>query len=160
MTLPDAITGVLPPDDRMRVGTVLSAFPTTVDIQGTAVPASPVSSYFPIVGDTVSVLRQDATWLILGRTTDPGTGNFPSFQAGYVPVTVAAAGSAVGALVFTIPFRTPPAVTMNINSGVAAVSGWAIRAINITTVGFTWFIFGSVSSFTVDASWIALERTQ
>lgn len=159
MTLPDAITDVLPPDDRMRVGTVLSRFPTTVDIQGTAVPASPVSSYFPIIGDTVSLLRQDATWLILGRTTSPDTGAFPSFQAGYSTISVAAATSSLLNVSFLIPFRTPPAMSGNMNSAPGPTAGWATRIINITTTGFAIFIFGTSATFTVDISWIALERT-
>lgn len=160
MTLPDAINEVLPPDDNMRIGTVLSRFPTTVDVQGSVVPASPLSSYTPIVGDTVAMFRQDAAWLILGRTTSPGTGGFPSFQAGATDLTVVATTSAVQAVVFATPFRSTPSVSTNFNNGTGATSGWGSRAFNVTAAGFTIFIFGSSSSFTANIQWQAQEMTQ
>lgn len=160
MTLPDAITNVLPPDDRMRIGTVLTRFPTTVDIEGTAVPASALASYTPIVGDIVALLRQDATWLILGRTTSQDAGLSPQMQAGVASLTVAAAASQTQAVVFATPFRAIPAVSTNIDNGTGATAGWGSRAINITTTGFTIFIFGTSSSFTTSVYWQAQELTQ
>jgi hypothetical protein len=160
MTFPDAIQDAMPPDDNVRIGTVLTRFPTTVDVQGTPVICGALASYTPIVGDVVLILRQDSTWCILGRTTLPDTGLSPQTQAGVVSMTVAAAGSATVAVVFATPFRAIPAVSTNLDDGTGATSGWGSRAFNITTTGFTLFIFGSVSSFTKNVYWQAQELTQ
>lgn len=160
MTLPDAITQSQPPDDNMRIGTILTRFPTTVDIQGEAVAAGTLASYTPIVGDVVMVLRQDSTWCIVGRTTLQDTGLSPQLQAGVASVTVAAATSATLAVVFATPFRAVPAVSTNIDNGAGATAGWGSRALNITTTGFTIFLFGTSSSFTATVYWQAQELTQ
>lgn len=160
MTLPEAIVDVLPPDDRLRIGTIATVYPTTVDIQGTQVPAAAVSGYTPVVGDSVAVLRQDGTWLILGRTTSPATGASPSFQAGSFSMTVVAATSNLTNVVFATPFARTPAVSGNINSGAGATANWHARAINVTTTGFTMFSFGPSNSFTAEVQWQAQEYTQ
>ncbi len=159
MTFPLAIAQANAPDNRMRIGTVSSVSPFEVNVQGEVVRNPGVidrSSGFT-VGDVVALLRQDQTWLVFGRIW--GT-TFPQYQSGWVPVTVTANTSATGPLVFARPFANPPAVTVNLNSAPGATAGWGIRAINITTTGFTWFIFGTSSTFTIDASWTATERTQ
>jgi hypothetical protein len=160
MTLPEAITDALPPDDNLRMGVVATVHPLTVNVQGTPVPAGALSSYTPIVGDPVALFRQDSTWLCLGRTTSPVTGSFPQFEAGTADITVAAATSGSVAVVFAIPFRTLPAVATNINSGSGSVGGWISRAIGITTTGFTISISGAINSFTVPVQWQAQEMTQ
>lgn len=160
MTFPEAIQDAMPPDDNVRIGTVLTRFPTTVDIQGTPVVVGALASYTPIVGDTVFVIRQDSTWCIIGRTTDPATGLSPQFQAGVVSMTVAAAGSATAAVTFATPFLNIPAVSTNLDDGTGATSGWGSRAFGITETGFTLFIFGSASSFTKNVYWQAQELTQ
>jgi len=68
MTFPGAIEEALPPDDRMRVGTVASIDPLTVNVQGTLVPAGRLGTYGPVVGEPTALLRQDQTWLALGST--------------------------------------------------------------------------------------------
>lgn len=160
MTLPEAIQNAMPPDDNMRIGVVLRRFPTTVDIQGEAVPCGALASYTPIVGDVVLLLRQDSTWCILGRTTAPATGLSPQMQAGVATVTVTAAASATLAVVFATPFRAIPAVSTNIDHGVGTSSGWGSRALNITRFGFTIFLFGTSSTFTAPVYWQAQELTQ
>lgn len=160
MTLPEAISDALPPDDNMRIGVVLTRFPTTVDVQGQAVPAGALASYTPIVGDTVLLFRQDSTWCILGRTTSFDTGLSPQFQAGVFTMVVTAATSATQAIVFATPFRAVPAVSTNIDHGTGASSGWGSRAFNITTTGFTIFLFGSSTTFTAPVYWQAQELTQ
>lgn len=160
MTLPDAIQDALPPDDNIRIGIVLTRFPTTVDIEGNPTPVGFLAPYTPVVGDNVAVVRQDSTWLGLGRTTDPNSGNFPQFQAGASDVTVAAATTATLAVTFATPFRDVPSVSTNINSGVAATAGWGSRAITVTATGFVIFIFGAAASFTASIQWQAQEMTQ
>lgn len=160
MTLPEAVQQVLPPDDNMRIGTVVSVYPLVVDIEGTLAPVGCLSSYGPIIGDAVALLRQDSTWLALGRPTSPRTGRYPQFQAGTVDMTAAAAASVVTAVVFAVPFATVPSVATNINSGSGAVAGWGSRAISVGTTGFNLFIFGAANTFTVPVQWQAQEMTQ
>lgn len=160
MTLPEAIKDSLPPDNEVRIGTVLSRFPTTVDIDGEAVPIGALSSYLPIVGDVVFVIRQDSTWAIIGRTTSPDTGAFPSFQAGSVDITVVATTSGAATVVFATPFRLAPAVTTNINSSSGLTVGWIPNAHTITTTGFSIRITGPSASFTANVQWNAQEMTQ
>lgn len=159
MTLPGAIVDILPPDDRLRVGTISSIVPTKVNIEGTDVPAGTLGSYVPILGDVVSVLRQDGTWLILGRNVAPATAVGPGPQANVVSMAVAAAGSATQPVTFPKPFLTAPAVVTNFVSGAGSTAGWGSRAINITNLGFTMFIFGASSTFGADLQWIAMEYT-
>jgi len=67
MTFPDAITDALPPDDRLRIGKVKQVAPLLVDVQGGDVITPGVLNYANFtVGDTVSLLRQDQSWLVLG----------------------------------------------------------------------------------------------
>ena len=52
----------------------------------------------------------------------------------------------------SIPFMPAP----NINSGAGSTSGWNVRAISITTTGFTLFGFGASSTFSVSINWLAV----
>lgn len=58
----------------LRIGTVLSVNPVfaLVAIGSTEVRASYLRAIPPEIGDTVSVLRQDATWHVLGTTSASG----------------------------------------------------------------------------------------
>jgi len=162
MTLPEAIQDVLPPDDRMRVGIIDSVAPVTVNVQGTSLPGHAVGSYTPVVGDNVAVLRQDQTWLILGKTSSAdNTATGPVFQSGSVIVVVVAATSATAVVTFARPFTRLPAIATNINSGSGSVAGWGSRAIGVSTTGFTAFIFGAApGTINVDVQWQAQEYTQ
>lgn len=161
MTLPEAITEALPPDDRLRIGVIASVAPVVVNVQGTLMPGHALGSYAPVIGDSVAVLRQDQTWLIFGKTSSDGVGTTgPTYQAGSVSMTVAAVTSATTALTFARPFTRVPAVSGNINSGAGATANWHARAINVTTTGFTMFIFGPSASFTAEMQWQAQEYTQ
>jgi hypothetical protein len=160
VTLPDAITDALPPDDRMRIGTITSLNPITADVQGTSITASVVNSVNLNVGDVVALLRQDASWLILGEPVAPATGISPMYQAGWTSVSVAASGSVVQSVTFPREFATrAPAMSGNINTAPGATAGWSCRIINITTTGFQIFLFGTAATFTVDVGWIAMART-
>lgn len=90
-----------------------------VTINGTVVPNSTsylncLSSYYPRVGDTVSILRQDASWLVLGATSRTSalsryTGGATSLAANawtVLPFGTLAEGPAIvnnGSGVFTLP---------------------------------------------------------
>lgn len=75
MSQPDltlAISQTMPPDSGVRVGTVTSVYPLKINLQGGSVEnAGCLESYTPAIGDVVAMIRQDATWLVLGRTTAP-----------------------------------------------------------------------------------------
>lgn len=159
MTFPQQIAQSNAPDNRMRIGTVSSVNPLQVSIQGEPVinPGVVDRSFGFTVGDVVALLRQDQTWLVLGRVWGSA---FPQAQAGTVDITVAAATSATVAVVFARPFATPPAVATNINSGSGIVTAWQSRAIGVTTTGFNLTIFGTSTSFTVPVQWQAQEMTQ
>lgn len=57
-----------PPDNALRTGVLYQVDGALVNVlvDGGVVPAGYVSSYLPRVGDTVALMRQDASWLILG----------------------------------------------------------------------------------------------
>lgn len=70
-TLANSVGAALPPDDGLRFGVVATVNPLTVNVTGGLVPAGIQGSYAPAVGDTVSLIRQDGTWLITGRVGGP-----------------------------------------------------------------------------------------
>lgn len=146
----------------MRIGTIASKSPVTVNVQGTTLPGNALGSYAPMVGDNVAVLRQDQTWLILGKTTSakaatPG----PVSQAGSIFMSVTAAASATANVAFAWPFTRLPTVVPNINNGGGAVASWNSRAYNVSLTGFTMVIFGPSSTFAnVEVQWLAQEYTQ
>lgn len=59
---------------RMRTGTVITVNPffALVDVGTTQIPAAYVRQSAPEIGDVVAVLRQGATWMILGTTSASG----------------------------------------------------------------------------------------
>lgn len=64
----------------MRTATIaaVSGTAVTISINGGTFSAGVgvVTSYAPVVGDTVAVFRQDSSWLILGETTPSPAGNW------------------------------------------------------------------------------------
>jgi hypothetical protein len=109
VTLPDAVTDALPPDDTMRIGTVLSVNPLVVDVQGNPTPAGWIALAAPIAGKPVALLRLDATWLALGileNTATPSDMDLQvtelTAQSGFVN-TAFATGSPACQLTFTCP---------------------------------------------------------
>ena len=67
MTFPAAIADAMPPDDGLRVGTVVTTSPLIVSVQGQYIPMGRLASYTPVAGHVVGVFRQDSTWLCLGQ---------------------------------------------------------------------------------------------
>ena len=87
---PQVIAAQGGPWAQVRTGTVVSgtADNLVILVGGTSFRAQAIESYNPVPGDLVPVIRQDATWLVLGRL--PGSGpnevcNF-SFETGAVNV--------------------------------------------------------------------------
>ena len=166
--LADAVHDVVGQPSSVRIGVVDSIEPPVVSAQG--VPFEEVGfidGYVPVVGDTVALLGQSseagsdpASWLVLGKVVAPADVETDINQAGTINMTVTAATSATQGITFARPYATAPSVSGNINSGAGSTSGWNARAINVTTTGFTLFIFGASSTFTVPVQWQAQPRTQ
>lgn len=163
--LAEAVQNAVGQPSTVRIGIVESLNPTVISAQG--VPFEDVGfidGYVPVLGDTVPLLGQcsdagsdPASWLALGRVQSASTP--VQFQAGIVNVTVTAAASATLVVSFPVPFVTTPAIAVNINSGSGATSQWHSRAINAVPNGFTIFLFGPASTFTVPVMWQAQAVT-
>lgn len=68
--MPSLPYGISSTPDRVgvRVGVVATTSPLTVSLSGTIITgAGRLSSYSPVVGHTVAMVRQDSTWLVLGQ---------------------------------------------------------------------------------------------
>lgn len=166
--LAEAVQGAVGQPASVRIGTVDSIDPLVVSAQG--VPFEDVGvldGYAPQAGDSVALLGQSsevgsdpASWLLLGRVVPGGTVLGDAIQAGTSNITVTAATSGTLAIVFARPYSTAPSVSANINSGAGATASWQSRAINVSNVGFTLFIFGPSSTFTAPVQWQAQPRTQ
>lgn len=68
MTFPEAITDRMPPDDELVAGVVTGIGPLQVSVRGATIEPGTLGSYIPVVGDPVQLIRQDATWLVLGSS--------------------------------------------------------------------------------------------
>lgn len=162
MTFPAAITNANAPDNRMRIGVVSSLNPLMVNVQGTDFPVGRAASFSPVLDETVAIMRQDGTWMIMDQTRSPDDPTL-KYQAGVVTMSVTAAFNATLPVLFNVPYAVAPAVATNINSGSGSVFGWVSRAIGVSTTGFTMFIFHPTSvpnTFSVPVQWQAQEMTQ
>lgn len=90
---PLILAAVNGPFSQLRTGTIASATLDTVVVVvgGTSFKAQAIDSYTPVEGDLVTVLRQDATWLVLGRLSGQGPsevtdGSFEDSPPGLLPV--------------------------------------------------------------------------
>lgn len=123
---------------RLQIGTVVTNNPLTVACDGDATAISMVSVCgFRQVGDRVYVLAvPPAGSYVIGSTSEP------HIEAGTTPVMVTPAGTTfTQAVAFNDLFLTVPSVTINLASGAGETAQWHVRAINITTTGFTIFLF-------------------
>lgn len=150
----------------VRVGTVTSINPTVVSAQGTVFTnVGFADPYRPRVGDVVALLGQSSSsgsdpssWLAIASLKAVPNGP----QAGEVSVSFTTLTSFTQAVVFPQPFTAVPNVFVNINTGAGSTSLWQARAINITTTGFTLFVYttgGAVSWVLVPVGWAAVPRT-
>lgn len=83
-------------------------------------------------------------------------------QANVFSMSFGPATSATQPIVFPVAFTLAPNVHTNINNGVAATAGWQSRAINVTNLGFTIFVFTTGAATTwvnVEVQWSAFIRT-
>jgi hypothetical protein len=70
---------------QVRTGTVIAVSATSVEVLvgGTSIQASYLTTYTPAAGHLVALLRQDSTWLCLGRIAGSGQNEVqnPGFEA-------------------------------------------------------------------------------
>lgn len=96
-----------------------------------------------------------------GHVIDEDGIGFPVCQQGTEVMEVAApAATEAVAVVFPTPFDTVPKVMTNINGNSGLYARWGSRAVNVTTTGFTLFIFAvnpstNANNFNVDVDWVA-----
>jgi hypothetical protein len=89
---------------------------------------------------------------------NPTVAGLTAVQQGEQPVSVAAATSALVNITFQVGlFGTRPNVYVNIATAPGVSAGWNGRAINITTSGFSIFLFGPSTTFTnLPVQWTAI----
>jgi hypothetical protein len=150
----------------VRIGMVTGVNPVVVSLQGTVLDdVGFLGSYVPAVGDSVVLLGQSSTvstdptsWLALGSSNAVSRA---AYQAGEEVFNFGPATSAFIDVVFAQPFPAPPAVSGNINSNSGTASGWFVRCVLVTTVGFRLFVNGPSNTWVnVPVQWQAQEMTQ
>lgn len=147
------------PDNRVRVGTLQAD--GTVLVQGTAVRCGFLGGMALDAGDPVALVRQDKTWLCLGRVySDHSTG--VEIQTATQLVTFVAASSFTVDITFTRPFSVIPTMTATINTTSGVANLWFVRAANVTTTGFRLLVSAAVANSWTDipVSWQAIAPTQ
>lgn len=70
--LAPSVQATQPQDNAVRTGTVLSVSGSAavIDVAGGKPIVGVLASYAPVVGDTVALIRNGATWLVFGRIND------------------------------------------------------------------------------------------
>lgn len=167
MTFPEAVADAMPSDNEMVVGTVAAANPLTVTVRGTDMQVSYLNNSQDLVlggfqvGETVVLMREESTWLVLGQPLPATTFIQPRVQASTEFVTFTALTSFTQVVTFNNPWVAAPAVSCNIASGAGSTSQWHARAISVTNLGFTLFVFGPSATWAaVPVQWQAQAQTQ
>jgi hypothetical protein len=154
MTLPEQIKNILPPDDELVMGVVVSGNPLTVNVRGDNLQPGRLSTTGLTTGDTVALIRQDATWLALGKMiTGSATGlSMTSLQMSFltpavlglvaaeadVPgTTITFTTTAPNAVVFAIWFGDYEANAANTATGVTMLR---IDGVTLASPAATWRI--------------------
>lgn len=116
MTFPAKISDKMPPDDEMVMGTVVDGDPLTVDVRGQLINPGRLSTTGITVGDSVALLRQDATYLTLGKMISGSSGglSLTSIQmfSASANVSLTAALQAVPGTLGTITTSSPTATVL------------------------------------------------
>jgi hypothetical protein len=164
--LAEAVHAAVGQPASVRVGLVEEVSPALV-VTAQGVPfqdVGAIAAYLPQVGDVALLLGQcseagsdPASWAALGALSS----DYQLLQAGSVNISFTAQTSFVVAVNFAQPFPSTPSVSTNINNGTGSTSGWGSRAFNVTSAGFTMFVFGSSSTWNnVNVQWQAQIQTQ
>lgn len=133
----------------------------TVNTDGTIVTSDGVvarrlqSYQAPAVNDVIQISQSSSgNWLAEGRPAAAGVP--PVMQAGAVALSFTSLDTYSGTSVtFPAAFAATPKVFVNIDSGGASTARWQARAINVSTTGFTPFVFASTAGAT--ATWAAVN---
>ncbi len=106
------------------------------------------------------VLVTDGGLKVGGALTDNSTGiTYKSQQQGSVTISFTTQTSFTQSVTFPTAFAATPAVTTNINSGVAATASWGSRGITVSSTGFTLFVFGPSATWSsVAVQWVATAQ--
>ncbi|MCP3820056.1 hypothetical protein NLX86_18745 [Streptomyces sp. A3M-1-3] len=84
----------------------------------------------------------------------------PIIQSGTVAMSWTNVDQATASVTFPVAFPATPRVFININNGTGVVARWISRATNVSTSGFTAFLFaaeagGTTTGSNVDVHWFA-----
>jgi len=146
---------------RLRVGTVSAVNANgTLNItmsSGVIVPNVPkLATAYATVNTVVQMISQRGSLLVIGAVASGGA-NGPMVKTGSASGGPSAATSWTLDVNYGVTFPALPNVHVNLNNGAGATAGWNVRAINITTTGFTIFAFGSSTTFTTSEwRWTAI----
>lgn len=158
--LAGAVAG-LSPDSGIRVGKVTQVVPLKVNVGGGEVEEAGSLAYVA-VGDSVAMIRQGQTWLVLG-VVSPATARWGVMAgvrgSGTFPIAAGASSSVTDQVnMFSLP-RTPSVVVCNFGSKPSSqVLTWWMCAVNLTATGFTTAAYGpaTTNAFTIPFQYIAL----
>lgn len=105
---------------------------------------------------TIGTLSVTGNGTVTGTLSKGGI-NYETSQTGTTTISFTSQTSFTQSVTFPIAFATAPKVFTNIDSGAAATASWGSRAINITTTGFSMFVFGPSATWTnINAGWHAV----
>lgn len=129
----------------LRTATVASVSQAGVmlNINGAVVgPFACTAAMMPVVGSSVSVFRQDSTWIILGHAMPVP----PQIITGITAAVTGATGTS-GILNYPVPY--PPSVQLagfaNILNGTSATRQWACRWLNTSNSQYE-IVFNNASA--------------
>lgn len=147
------------PDNRVRIGTVQAD--GSVLVQGTVVRCGFLGGLALDTGDPVALIRQDKTWLCLGKVYDSHFTGM-EIQTGIEEISFTAVSSSFVDVTFDRPFSVLPTVTATINNISGVSNLWFVRAANVSTTGFRMSVSASVANTwtNIPVSWQAIVPTQ
>jgi hypothetical protein len=150
----------------MRTATIVATSPVTLSVNGGRFSSGVgvVESYIPAVGDTVAVFRQDSSWLVLGAIGSSGGIGPRGILTGTVVMSFTGVVSSTAPVTFGgLAFPVAPVVFGGIDAGTAPTALWHARPINVTTTGFTMFVFqgtGAIGTWSnIPVNWTATARS-
>jgi len=154
-----------PPNFAMRTGIVISIespSTLTVDISGSTIPNMPyLSSYSPLPGDNVQILKMDNTWIVIG-SVGMATHHAMFGEAGEVNIAAFGATTVFTQTVpFAFPFSIRPVVMVNIDSAATETNLFWAKAATITTIDFSLRLTcATATAFTATRTiqWLAIEQ--
>jgi len=150
--LPAAAVAAMPPDDGIRVGIVAGINPLRVTLQGAPVTLlGRLSGTSLSVGDSVAMIRQDGSWLVLGTVvqgdsaapTDRNIVNGTTSALTWGPISSATFADVAGASVSFVRQRPNSRLRFSLlvsarqTGGATVVGAYALRVHNPVT-GAEW----------------------